>query len=208
MTLIACLHSAKSNIALFDAACPPGARLMHSVRPEFLASAEAAGRLTPAIRDLTRDALFALACEADVEAVLLTCSTLGPAVEGIASPIPCMRVDAALAEAAVRAGGRVVVLCTVETTLAPTQALFAAAAAKTGASIEMALVPGAWDARKAGDLAGYHAMIAAAAEAAFASGAAEVALAQASMAPAAALCAGRQPLTSPSIGLAAVMALL
>lgn len=208
MTLIACLHSAETNIALFDAACPPGVRLMHSARPEFLAAAEAAGGLTPSIRDNTRDALFALACEADVAAVVLTCSTLGPSVEGIASPIPCLRVDAALAEAAVRDGGRVAVLCTVETTLAPTQALFAAAAAKTGATIEMALVPGAWDARKAGDLAGYHALIAAAAEAAFAGGATEVALAQASMTPAAALCRGRAPLTSPSIGLAAALALV
>ncbi|MES2710546.1 MAG: Asp/Glu racemase [Pseudomonadota bacterium] len=208
MTLIACLHSAESNVALFDAACPPGVRLLHHVRPEFLTAAEEAGRLTPAIRDLTRDALFALACEAEVEAVLLTCSTLGPAVEGIASPIPCLRVDAALADVAASAGGRVAVLCTVETTLAPTEALFAAAAAKTGATIEMTLVPGAWDARKAGDLTRYHALIAGAADAAFVSGAAQVALAQASMAPAAALCAGRQPLTSPSIGLAAVIALL
>ncbi|MBR0655729.1 hypothetical protein [Plastoroseomonas arctica] len=206
MTLIACLHSAESNIALFDAACPPGARLVHVARPDLLAAAEAAGGLTPPIRDATRDALFALACEADVEVVLLTCSTLGPSVEGIASPIPCLRVDAALAQAATRDGGRVAVLCTVATTLAPTEALFATAAAKTGATLEVSLVAGAWNARKAGDLATYHGLIAAAAEAAYAAGATEVALAQASMAPAAALCRGRVPLTSPAIGLAAAMA--
>jgi len=206
MTLIACLHSAESNRALFDAACPPSARLLHAVRPDLLEAAEAAGGLTPAIRDSTRDALFALACEADVDVVLLTCSTLGPSVEGIASPIPCLRVDAALAEGATRDGGRVAVLCTVATTLAPTEALFAKAAGASGATIEMHLIADAWAARKAGDLDTYHALIAAAAEAAFAAGVREVALAQASMAPAALLCHGRAPLTSPAIGLAAALA--
>jgi hypothetical protein len=30
MKTIACLHTAAGNIAVFDAACPPGARLTHS----------------------------------------------------------------------------------------------------------------------------------------------------------------------------------
>ncbi len=38
--LVACLHTAASNISLFDAACPAGATLRHSARPELLAEVE------------------------------------------------------------------------------------------------------------------------------------------------------------------------
>jgi aspartate/glutamate racemase len=72
--------------------------------------------------------------------VLLTCSTLGPAVDDVALRIPCLRVDAALAEAATRGGGRVAVLCTVATTLEPTETLFAKAGASTGATLDVTLV--------------------------------------------------------------------
>ena len=70
----------------------------------------------------------------------------------------------------------------------------------------MQLVPGAWDVFKAGDRSRYLSMIATAADEAFQGGAAQVALAQASMAGAARLAAGgRIPLTSPTVGLAAAI---
>ncbi|MBY0338461.1 MAG: hypothetical protein K2X11_17745, partial [Acetobacteraceae bacterium] len=69
----------------------------------------------------------------------------------------------------------------VETTLGPTGALFAAAAERHGATTDLQLVPGAWAAFRAGDIARYRAMIRAAAEAALAAGADRVALAQVSM---------------------------
>jgi hypothetical protein len=195
MRRIACLHTAASNIALFDAACPPGLTLHHEVRADLLAEAEAAGGLTPAIAARTAAALAAL----DGDAVLLTCSTLGPA----ARP-PVLRADAALAAAACRGGDPVIALVAVETTLVPTGALFAAAAARHGATCTVRLVAEAWAAFRAGDAARYHALVAAAADAAFAEGARRVALAQASMAPAAALCRHGTPLTVPT---AALMAL-
>ncbi|NKC33057.1 Asp/Glu racemase [Falsiroseomonas selenitidurans] len=194
---IACLHTAASNIALFDAACPPGVALTHAVRADLLAEAEALGGLTDAIAVRTAEAVEALAAPG-IEAVLLTCSTLGPALAQARAAIPLLRADAALAEAARRGGGRVVALCAVETTLAPTAALF-------GAACETRLVPGAWAAFRAGDAAGYARMVAAAADAAFAEGADCVALAQASMAPAAALCRRGPPLTSPAASLAALV---
>ena len=45
---MACLHTAQSNVAVFEAACPDGVQLSHAVRPDLLAAAEAGG-LTPAI---------------------------------------------------------------------------------------------------------------------------------------------------------------
>jgi hypothetical protein len=204
MKTIACLHTSHGNIAVFDAACPPGARLTHALREDLLRDAEAAGGLTEEIAARTAAALEALAAPG-VDAVLLTCSTVGPGARLARAAVPVLRVDAALAEAATRGGGKVVVLCAVETTVEPTRAIFAEGAARHGATLEVRLVPGAWAAFRAGDPARYHAIVAAAADAAFAEGADEVALAQASMTGAVALAAGRKPLASPPVGLAAAL---
>lgn len=77
--------------------------------------------------------------------------------------------------------------------------------AGTGADVEVRLIPGAWDLFKAGRQDDYWQTIADAADTAAAEGAAAVALAQASMAGAAAL-ARHPPLTSPGAGLAAMVA--
>ena len=205
MRTIACLHTAASNIAVFDAACPPGARLTHTVREDLLTDAEAAGALTDEIAHRTARALEALAVYA-VDAVLLTCSTVGPGAARATTTVPVLRVDAALAEQATRTGGRVVVLCAVETTVEPSRRIFAEAASRNGASIDVRLLADAWVVFRTGDVARYHAIIAAASDAAFAKGATEVALAQASMAGAVALAKGRAPLASPAAGLAAALA--
>lgn len=208
---IACLHSAGSNRDVFDAALAELGRrdvsLLHVVREDLLVAAERAGALTDAVAGETAAALRALAGEAD--AVLLTCSTLGPSVglvEGAATPV--LRVDQALARNAVRSGGHVVALCAVATTLEPTREIFEAAIAATGlpTRLELRLVEGAWDLFRSGDRAGYLERIAAAADLAFPDGAAAVALAQASMAGAAALCRRGRPLTSPAAGLGAAIA--
>ncbi len=206
MVRIACFHTAASNAAVFDAAARGlDVTLRHRIGGDVLARAEAAGGLSDAIAEDVAGQLADLAMDADV--VLLTCSTAGPAIERVAgSPVPVLRVDSALAEQAVRDGGRVVVLCAVATTMAPTRDLFEKAAAATGARVELALVPDAWPAFRAGDVDRYFALIAAAADAAFAGGADVVALAQASMSGAAALCRNGTPLTSPGAGLAAAAA--
>ncbi len=206
---IACLHTAESNVAVFETARRDlglgDVMLHHEVRADLLADAEQAGGLTPEIAARTAEALRT--CCDNADAVLLTCSTLGPAIANAAAKAPpILRVDAALAEDAVRNGGRVVVLCAAATTLAPTRALFEAAARRIGADVEVRLIPGAWAAFKAGDQEGYHALIVQAADEATAEGASSVALAQASMAAAAKLSqAARPPLTCPAAGLAAAV---
>jgi hypothetical protein len=207
MSRIACLHTADSNIQVFDAALQElgtkGVELRHSVRADLLAAAEQASGLTPEIAERTAGVLRGLCDGAD--AVLLTCSTLGPAAEAAAATasVPMFRVDATLAREAVRSGGKVAVLCAVQTTMEPTRLLFEREAQNTGAEVVMHFVPGAWDVFKAGDRSRYLSMIAVAADEAFRGGANQVALAQASMAGAAKLAAdGRAPLTSPAVGLA------
>jgi len=181
-----------------------GVDLRHWVRADLLAAAAQAGGLTPAVTRETADALSALSDGAD--AVLLTCSTLGPAVEEVAAGAPVLRTDAALAVEAVRDGGRVVVLCAAETTMEPTRHLFEQVARATTATIDVRLIPGAWDAFTRGDHSRYLAMIAQAADVAMTDGATRVALAQASMAGAVALCAAPdRVLASPAAGLRAAV---
>lgn len=205
---IACLHTAASNISVFDAAAKAlgiGADVLrHEVRADLLAAAESAGGLTDDIATSTASAVLGLAQHADV--VLLTCSTLGPVVEGLFSTTPILRADEALAASAVRSGANLVVLCAVETTLAPTSRLFHKAALHSNANVEVRLVPGAWALFKAGDIEGYLATVAKAADAAYAEGATRVALGQASMSAAAVrVTAGPAPLTSASTGLSAAL---
>ena len=206
---VACLHTVDSNIAVFEAAAK-GMKLglSHVVRADLLSRSEEAGGLTDEIRLEAADILREMIRDAD--AVLLTCSTVGPAAELAAtlSTNPVLRVDGALAKAAVAAAqasgaGRVIALCAVQTTVEPTRILFERAAEGTGVVIEMRIAPDAWTTFKAGDTPGYHRLVAVAADAAYAEGHKVVALAQASMAGAAALCAKGTPLTRPAAGLAA-----
>jgi len=205
---ITCLHTASSNIRVFDAAAErlgiaPNV-LQHEVRADLLAAAEQAGGLTVDIANATASALRLLSLEAD--AVVLTCSTLGPVVDGLSPGAAILRTDQALAFAAAQAGGNIAVLCAVETTLEPTTRLFQQAAQFTSASVDVQWVPGAWALFKAGDLDGYLAVIANAADRAYRNGASTVVLAQASMSGAAArVTAGPPPLNSPTAGLSAAL---
>jgi len=209
---IACLHTAESNIAVYEAAAKalglPGGTLRHHVRADLLLAAEQAGRLTDEISAETAAFLWHLAEDAD--AVVLNCSTLGPAVSKISADAgaPIIRADAILAEQAVKRGGKVLVLCTVDTTIAPTTALFEAAAQATGAEIEVRLVPGAWAHFRAGNLPAYLTSIADAVKAANDEGAVTIAFAQASMTDAAHLLPKScpQPMTAPAAALAAATA--
>lgn len=208
---IACLHTADSNIPIYEDAARelglPAGVLHHHVRADLLLTAERLGGLTTEIAAETADVLRHLARQADV--VVLNCSTLGPAASEAAAntAVPIIRADGVLAEEAVKAGGKVIVLCTVETTIVPTTNLFEAAAKATGAKIEVRLIPGAWALFRAGDQPAYLASIAKSVEVANGEGPVTVAFAQASMTDAAQLlpetCA--RPMSGPTTALAAAM---
>jgi len=201
---IVCLHTVESNKALFDAAArAEGVDVTHVMRDDLLRRAEASSGLTAEIRRETAAVLRALAAGAD--AVLLTCSTLGPSVEDVSAAVPVLRVDSALAEVAVATAGRLVVLCALETTVQPTKSLFERAANGRPVNMSIEVVPDAWALHKAGDREGYLNAIAAAADEAVVDGS-SVAFAQASMAPAVERCRRATPLTSPTIGMAAAIA--
>jgi len=90
-----------------------------------------------------------------VDGVLVTCSSIGPAVSLAARlfPFPVIRVDEAMAEKAVSQGRRIGVLATLRTTLEPTIALLREKSAAAGIEtrIEESLCDGAFQAVLAGD---------------------------------------------------------
>jgi hypothetical protein len=197
------LHGARSNVAAFEAfvaeRAPQLAR-RHVVAADLLARAERTG-LDDALRRDLRDILQDIA-----EGRPRLAEELGPEL-GL-----CVhRIDRALAEAALEAGRRIVVLATAPTTLEPTANLINAVAAELAMrpEVRVHLVEGAWPLFRDGDLEGYYAAIAAAAQET--AGDADVlVLAQASMAPAKARI-GRltaSVLTSPEPGMARALDLL
>ncbi|MFE2328078.1 aspartate/glutamate racemase family protein [Streptomyces sp. NPDC059385] len=204
------LHTSAAHVPVFDALRDrnhPGAVLRHLVVPELLDRARVEGpkAVAPALREVLTGAAAGVAAGAGrgSGAVLVTCSTIGAIAEALAPVLgaPVLRVDRPMAAAAVRTGVRIVVLATVESTLAPTAELLAEEAGGRPVSIRTHLVAGAWECFAAGDAAGSLARVAAAADAV--TGADAIVLAQVSMAGAAELARTRIPvLSSPAAGLA------
>jgi Asp/Glu/hydantoin racemase len=95
------------------------------------------------------------AADAGADLVLVTCSSIGPAVDAARDfvPVPVLRVDEAMADEAVRLGSRVGVIATLTTTLEPTAALVDRRARAAGRDVEVAshVCDGAFEALQAGD---------------------------------------------------------
>lgn len=77
------------------------------------------------------------ALDAEAEAVLVTCSSIGPAVDATQPlcPIPLVRVDEGMVDAALATGNRIETLATLATTLVPTEALMVRRARLGGRSL-------------------------------------------------------------------------
>lgn len=204
-----CLHTAASNIAIFDDAAASLATtarpLNHLVMPDWLAEAERSGGMTAELR--VRIARLIDSLLPQMDAIVITCSTLAPVADDFVAAGQhgwVLRSDKMLAEALQRHKGPSVALCAAESTLDATRSLFC----RAGSEVEVRLVEGAWAAFKAGDSAGYFALIAEAAQQAYQQGAGQVALAQSSMTPVAQQFAvSQRPLTAPHLALQACYAL-
>lgn len=96
--------------------------------------------------------------------ILVTCSSIGPAVEAAAAlmAVPVLRVDQPMADRAVDTGTRIGVVATLRTTLEPTADLIGRRAVQAGKQIELAscLADGAFDALMRGDAPKHDAMVA------------------------------------------------
>ena len=106
---------------------------------------------------------IASAEKAGADAVLVTCSSIGPGVTLAQQlfDIPVLRIDDAMAEKAVRQAHRIGVLATLRTTLDPTTALLREKAAEAGRRVELVecLCEEAFPAVLAGDTATHDRML-------------------------------------------------
>jgi Asp/Glu/hydantoin racemase len=156
---LAFLHTSHVLIPLFSQLAKenlPGVEIFHMVDESLIRNTIAAQKLTEStIRRMVN--MIESAHEGGADAVMVTCSSIGPGVVVARRQLdfPILRVDEAMAETAVRMGRRIGVAATLKTTLEPTIALLEEAAAAAGRQIELvpSLCDGAFEAVLSGDTA-------------------------------------------------------
>lgn len=154
---LALLHTSCVLVPVFTRLCRqlmPEVAIFHMVDESLIRNTIARQGLDKSIveRVIT---LLGCARGGGADAVLVTCSSIGPAVP-VARQVfdfPILRVDEAMAEEAVRLGSRIGVLATLSTTLEPTVNLLreVAAAHSRAIEVEACLCSGAFDAVLEGD---------------------------------------------------------
>ncbi len=201
---IALIHALKHSIAPIEAAFAqlwPAATLANLLDDSLSADLAGQGALTPAMTErFLILARYARACGAD--GILFTCSAFGPCIEACAAelaPMPVLKPNEAMIEEAIALGGpraRIGLMASFAPTLASMPPEFAAFA--PGATLVPCLAADALAALDRGDGAAHDA--AAAAQAGALAGCDVIALAQFSLARAAAgvaAASGRPVLTTP-----------
>lgn len=205
------LHTAaahRDTFAALTAAAAPGADQSHVVDPSLLERARREGDVAGALRADLFHRLVEAASGCAV--VLCTCSTLGPAAEGL-SPrvgVPVLRVDRPMARRAVAIGSRIAVVVALESAWEPIRALLGVEGSRAGRSVHLRRLDAGplWSRFERGDMDGYLDGVAALVDG-HAGDAEVVVLAQASMAAAADRCAVGVPvLSSPAAAVEAAVA--
>jgi Asp/Glu/hydantoin racemase len=162
---VAFLHTSPVHVPTFRALLSdlaPGTCAVALVDEDLLADARRRG-LDRSIETRLRERLQELAEHAP-SVIVCTCSTLGGHAERLAPLLgaPVLRIDRPMAERAVALGGRIAVVAAVESTLGPTRELLeeCAAACDSAAVVVDAPCLEAWASFERGDLTGYHELIA------------------------------------------------
>jgi Asp/Glu/hydantoin racemase len=214
-TRIALIHAVTVAIAPTEAAFRelwPEAECANILDDSLSIDRERDGALTPAMTGRIL-ALAAYARSTGAAGILFTCSAFGEAIETAAAgaPIPVLKPNEAMFEAALAAGRRLGMLATFAPSVPSMEEEFrqAAAARRAPATIETYCVPGAMAALRAGDAAGHNRLVAEAAPRFGDCDAVLLAHFSTSRAAAAASAAlGRPVLTSPGSAVAKLRSLL
>jgi Asp/Glu/hydantoin racemase len=162
------VHTSATLVPVFATLCKaklPALETFNLVDDSLVKGIMAAGRITPQIAQ--RVAGYLESAEmAGADYILVTCSSIGPAVEAAAKSrsVPVLRVDQPMADCAVQTGRRIGVVATLRTTLDPTADLISRRAANAGKRIELTsrLCEGAFEALMNGDAGLHDAKVAAA----------------------------------------------
>lgn len=168
MKTLALVHTSATLVPVFQDLCRehlPGVATFNIVDDSLVRQIGERGGLTA---DLTRRvAAYVRSAESGgADQVLVTCSSIGPAVEA-SEPlvgIPVLRVDRPMVDEAVSTGGRIGVIATLPTTLEPTTELVRRRAAAAGreVAVHARLCEGAFEALMAGDAETHDRLVAAA----------------------------------------------
>jgi len=162
------VHTSATLVPVFAQLCKeklPGVETFNIADDSLVKGIMAAGSLTPTIS--RRVASYIESAElAGADYIMVTCSSIGPAVEAAAKQrgVPVLRVDQPMADQAVQIGKRIGVIATLATTLEPTADLISRRAQFAGKEIEVTsrLCEGAFDALMSGDGAKHDAIVSAA----------------------------------------------
>jgi Asp/Glu/hydantoin racemase len=160
------VHTSATLVPIFAALCKeklPGVQTFNIADDSLVRGIMAAGKLTAQIS--RRVAGYLESAElAGADYILVTCSSIGPAVEAAAKliSVPVLRVDQPMADSAVQSARRIGVLATLQTTLEPTADLIERRAKLAAKQIELTskLCEGAFDALMNGDAAAHDRIVA------------------------------------------------
>ena len=141
MSTIGFVHTVLSLPPTFAALAEelvPGAEVFHIADETLLGITRREGKLTPATRRRVLGYVESAAA-AGADVVVVTCSSIGPAVEASRGfvDVPVLRIDEPMADEAVRIGSRIGVVATLATTLEPTAQLVEARARAAGKQVEV-----------------------------------------------------------------------
>ena len=162
------VHTSATLVPVFAQLCKeklPNVDVFNIADDSLVKGIREAGSLTATIA--RRVANYLESAElAGADYIMVTCSSIGPAVEAGAKlmGVPVLRVDQPMADKAVATGNRIGVIATLSTTLEPTADLISRRAAIAGKQIQLAsrLVDGAFEALMSGDGATHDAKVVAA----------------------------------------------
>ncbi|GAB4024643.1 aspartate/glutamate racemase family protein [Spirosoma gilvum] len=166
--ILGLIHTSATLVPVFQQLCSeylPGVQTFNIVDDSLIKNVIKCGELTP---DTARRVVnyVGSADAAGADYILVTCSSIGAAVEASAAltKVPVLRVDQPMADQAVRTGKRIGVIATLPTTLGPTSDLVQRRAAVAGKEIELTsvLCEGAFDALMSGNAAKHDGMVASA----------------------------------------------
>ena len=160
------IHTSATLVPVFQQLCKdllPGINIFNIVDDSLIKDVITRGELTSQTARRVVDYVGS-AEAAGADYILVTCSSIGAAVETAASltKVPVLRVDQPMADLAVQSGKKIGVVATLPTTLGPTSDLVKRRAALLGKEIELTsrLCEGAFEALMSGDTATHDNMVA------------------------------------------------
>lgn len=159
------IHTSATLVPVFQELCRaklPNVDTFNIADDSLISEVIARGKLTPNVAWRVAEHIRS-AEAAGADQILVTCSSIGPAVDtaGPLAGVPVLRVDLPMADRAVQTGRRIGVVATLATTLTPTADLIRRRAAAAGREIELKsrLCDGAFDTLMKGNNAKHDAMV-------------------------------------------------